>query len=85
MLFSIPDKTFTWLRNSEKATEDDMKVDRSAQYQPIQIPANASLNRILDDNARELYAPAIAKLNELVPKTMSKKNCPGQRTTGVCV
>ena len=72
-LFSMPNKTFTWLRNSDKATEDNMKVDRSARYQPIQIPTNVSLNRILDDKARELYAPAIAKLKELAPKTASKK------------
>ena len=72
-MFSLPNNTSTWLRNSEKATEDDMKVDRSARYQPIQIPVNIYLNRILDDNARELYAPAIAKLKELAPKTMSKK------------
>ena len=73
MLFSTPNKTFTWLRNSDKATEDDMKVDRSARYRPIQISGNVSLNRILDDKARELYAPAIDKLTELVPKTTSKK------------
>jgi SAM-dependent methyltransferase len=72
-LFSMPNKTFTWLRNSDKATEDDMKVDRSARYQPIQIPMNISLNRILDDKARELYTPAITKLKELAPKTTSKK------------
>lgn len=72
-MVSIPDTTFTWLRDSEKATADDMRVDGSVRYQPIQIPANISLNRILDDKARELYAPAVAKLNELVPKTMSKK------------
>ena len=34
---------------------------------------NVSLNRILDNKARTLYAPAIEKLTELVPKTMSKK------------
>lgn len=68
-----PDKTFTWLRESEKATEDDMHMNRSVQYQPIQIPTNASLNRILDDKARKLYAPAIDKITELVPKTMAKK------------
>lgn len=72
-LLSKPDKTFTWLRNSEKTTDDDMQVDRSIQYQPIQIPANVSFNRILDDKARKLYAPAIEKLIELVPKTMSRK------------
>jgi len=72
-LLSKPNKTFTWLRNSEKATEDDMQVDSSVQYQPIQIPTDASLNRVLDNKARRLYAPAIDKLTELVPKTMSKK------------
>ena len=72
-LLSKPDKTFTWLIDSEKATEDDMRVSRSVQYQPIQIPKNIFLNRILDNKARELYAPAIDKLTELVPKTMSKK------------
>lgn len=72
-LLSMPDKTFTWLRNSEKATADDMKVNSSVKYQPIQIPAGVSLNRILDNNARELYKPSIYKLTELVPKTMSKK------------
>ena len=72
-LVSIPDTTFTWLRDSEKAAEDDMLVDCSVRYQPIQIPANVSLNRILDDKSRKLYAPAVAKLTELVPKTMAKK------------
>ena len=72
-LLSKPDITFTWLRDSEKATEDDMHVDYSVRYRPIQIPAKAFLNRILDNEARELYAPAIDKLTELVPKTMSKK------------
>jgi len=72
-LLLMPDNTFTWLRKSEKPTEDDMKVNSSVQYQPIQIPAGVSLNRILDNNARKLYAPAIDKLTELVPKTMSNK------------
>ncbi|MGA2678409.1 MAG: hypothetical protein ABSF37_03795 [Sedimentisphaerales bacterium] len=72
-LVSIPDTTFTWLRNSEKATEDTMRVDSSVRYQPIHIPANVSLNRILDDKARELYTPVIDTLTTLVPKTMAKK------------
>jgi hypothetical protein len=72
-LLLMPDKTFTWLRTSKRLTDDDTQVDSSVQYQPIQIPADVSLNRILDDNARELYAPAIAKLKGLVPKTMAKK------------
>lgn len=68
-----PDKTFTWLRNSVKATDDDMSISSSEQYHPIQIPTGVSLNRILDNKARVLYKPSIDKLAELVPKTMSKK------------
>jgi hypothetical protein len=68
-----PDKTFTWLKDSVKATEDDMKVSGSVQYHPIRIPKGVSLNRILDNDARELYKPAIEKLTELLPKTMSTK------------
>jgi len=70
---SSPDKTFTWLIDSVKATKDDMKVSSSIQYHPIQIPEGISLNRILNNDARELYKPAIDKLTELLPKTMSKK------------
>lgn len=43
------------------------------EYRPIQIPAGISLNRILDNKARELYKPAIDKLMELVPEAMSRK------------
>jgi len=42
-------------------------------YQPIQVPAGISLNRILDNKARELYRPAIDKLIKLVPEAMSRK------------
>jgi SAM-dependent methyltransferase len=72
-LFSLPDKTFTWLRNSDKATDDNLSIDTSIKYQCISLPANSVFNRILDDNARALYKPAIEKLIELVPKTMAKK------------
>ncbi len=72
-LLNRPDKSFTWLRDSETVTEDDMHVDRSLRYRPIQLPANVSLNRILDNKARKLYAPAIDRITELVPKTMAKK------------
>ena len=71
--FLKPDSTFTWLNDSQQTTEDDMSVDYSVRYQPIEIPPDASLNRILDNDARELYKPAIEKLTELLPKTMSKK------------
>ena len=72
-LLNKPDKSFTWLRDSENVVEDDMHVDRSVRYLPIQIPGNVSLNRVLDDSARKLYASAIDKITELVPKTIVKK------------
>ena len=72
-LFSAPDKSFTWLRNSEKANDDDMSVNTSIQYTSVTIPTGTTLNTILDNKARVLYKPAIDKLFELVPKTMAKK------------
>ena len=72
-LLAKPDVTFTWLRNSEKATEDDLQVIGTAQYHPVRVPEGVSLNRILDNKARELYKPSIDKLTELLPKTMTKK------------
>lgn len=71
-LFTLPDKSFTWLRNTEAATEDDLSPVVSA-YIPVAIPSGKGFNRILDDDARKLYRPAEEKLFELVPKTMSKK------------
>jgi SAM-dependent methyltransferase len=71
-LFTLPDKSFTWLRNTEAATEDDLSPVES-EYTPVAIPPGKGLNRILDDEARQLYKPAEEKLVELVPKTMSKK------------
>jgi SAM-dependent methyltransferase len=72
-LLSMPDKTFTWLRNSAKAIDDDMTVNTSVKYQPIHIPSGVPLNRILDDDARKLYEVPINKLIELAPITMSQK------------
>lgn len=71
-LFSLPDKSFTWLRNTDAATEDDLSPV-SSSYAPIDLTFSDSLNRILDDGARELYKPSEQKLFELVPKTMAKK------------
>jgi SAM-dependent methyltransferase len=70
---SRPDKSFTWLRNSQKASDDDLTVDNTIRYTPIAIPKGVSLNTILDNNARELYRPAIDHLARLVPLTMAKK------------
>jgi hypothetical protein len=69
---SLPDKTFTWLRNTNQANEDDMRIVRSS-YEPVTIPTTESLNRILDNRARKTYQAAIDKLMELAPKTMAKK------------
>ncbi|MGB2704410.1 MAG: hypothetical protein WBC81_12135, partial [Chitinophagaceae bacterium] len=69
--FTLPDKSFTWLRNTKAATEDDLTSVESS-YIPVQLENNV-LNRILDDEARRLYKPAEKKLFELVPKTMAKK------------
>lgn len=71
--FSLPDKTFTWLRNSSKATEDNLDVNTTIKYQPITLPAGTVFNRILDNDARELYKPVVERLIKLVPKTMAKK------------
>lgn len=72
-LLSMPDKSFTWLRNTDAATEDILDVDKSLNYGPVTLQHGASLNRILDNDARKLYAPAIEKLFEIVPKTTAKK------------
>jgi hypothetical protein len=72
-LLSKPERTFTWLRDSENAIEDDMKTSSLVQYQSLEIPRGVSLNRILDNNARELYKPAIDTMTKLVPNTMAKK------------
>ncbi len=63
----------SWLRNTEHATEDSLQADHSQSYQPIVSANGKLLNRILDNAARELYAPAVKKLIELVPLTMAKK------------
>ncbi|MEJ7587331.1 MAG: hypothetical protein WKI04_07185 [Ferruginibacter sp.] len=72
-LLSLPDKSFTWLRNTEAATEDSLAFDYAITYRPIILSRADSLNRILDNKARMLYAPAIEKLFGIVPKTMGKK------------
>jgi SAM-dependent methyltransferase len=70
--FTLPDKSFTWLRNTEATSEDDLSPVDSPEYTPVSLAGNV-MNRILDDKAREIYKPAEGKLLDLVPKTMSKK------------
>lgn len=64
---------FTWLRNTETVTEDILTVDYHQSYMPVRLPESNAFNRILDNDARLLYSPAIKKLEELVPRTMAKK------------
>nr|MBA4167353.1 class I SAM-dependent methyltransferase [Chitinophagaceae bacterium] len=67
------EKSFTWLRNTDVATEDDLSFVSNRSYEPVQIPENTSLNRILDNAARALYAPAIKTITSLVPLTVAEK------------
>jgi hypothetical protein len=69
----LPDRSYTWLRNTETVSEDDLSVNLSVKYNPVSSDANSKFNRILDDEARKLYKPSVEKLFELVPKTMAKK------------
>ncbi len=71
---SMPNSSFSWLRDTESATKDNLEVDKSLEYIPVlDENKNIKLNRILDDKARELYAPAINLLLKALPKTMDKK------------
>ena len=72
--FSLPDSSFSWLRDTESATKDSLEFDATLKYSPIH-PAKGDLifNRILDDDARDLYKPAIDLLLRALPKTMEKK------------
>ncbi len=72
-VLGMPPKGFTWLRNTDQSIEDKLTVDKDQTYTPVQLPAGTPLNRILDNDARALYKPAIDKLIELVPLTMHKK------------
>lgn len=68
---SRPNKSFSWLRDSDVVLEGGAGPLVPAQYSPLE--GETRLNRILDDSARKLYAPAMSKLAELAPKTIAKK------------
>ena len=72
-IFSLPDRSFTWLRNSKRANDDEMALDPSLHYIPVRIPSGTSLNRILNDDARKLYQPAVDLIKKAAPMTISKK------------
>ena len=48
-LLTLPDKSFTWLRNTDAATEDDLSPVAASAYTPINLPDGKPLNGILDD------------------------------------
>jgi hypothetical protein len=73
ILLGLQQKTFTWLRSTQTVTEDVVSIAPNQSYEPVQLPAQARMNRILDNDARVLYKPAIDTLTALVPLTMAKK------------
>lgn len=70
---TMPDKSFTWLRNTDAASDDDLSVDTTLRYKPVTLPVGFAINRILNDQARAVYAPAIQHLFQVAPRTMAKK------------
>ena len=70
---SKPDISFTWLRSTNNITDDDMSFDKSLVYLPVETNSTSSFNRILDNDARDLYKPTIDFLKRVVPKTLAKK------------
>jgi len=72
-MLGLPQKSFTWLRTTTSAVEDNLSADTTQSYTPVELPSHAVFNRILDNTARQLYTPAIHKISELVPLTMAKK------------
>lgn len=72
-IFSLPDRSFTWLRNTNAVTEDDVNSHIPDVYTPVPLTNGNGLNRILDDEARALYQLTVQKLFESAPRTMAKK------------
>ncbi len=71
---SLPNNTFSWLRDTESATKDNLEIDNTLHYTPVSDGENnLKLNRILDDNSRALYTPTIDLLLKALPRTMDKK------------
>ena len=70
---TLPSPTFTWLGNTVAATDDSLQKDDTAAYQPVVLGNHDGFNRILDNQARSLYAPTIKKLFQFAPATMAKK------------
>jgi Methyltransferase domain len=70
---SLPDKSFTWLRNTKSISEDSVEVDKSIHFKKVNTSEKLVFNRILDNDARELYSDVIKQMIKVFPNTMSKK------------
>jgi hypothetical protein len=62
-----------WIDTSIDHDKDDHRTPVADSYTPVTVPGEQRYNRLLGDEARRLYAPAEAKLEQLVPKTFARK------------
>jgi SAM-dependent methyltransferase len=72
-IITEPSPGFTWLTNTRSVTDDDLTTNAGLQYTPVAVSGKHSFNRILDDEARTLYQPAVDALFGMLPATMAKK------------
>lgn len=72
-IFSLPERSFTWLRSTLPNDKDNFIEDSKLKYTPITLPDGPQFNIILDDKKRVLYEPVVEFLTKIVPQTMSKK------------
>lgn len=70
---SLPDKSFTWLRNTNSISEDSVDFDKSIHFNQVNSSEKLFFNRILDNDARELYGDVVKQMIKVFPNTMSKK------------
>jgi hypothetical protein len=60
-----------WIDSSIDHKRDHRTV--TVSYTPVTLPAEERYNRLLDDDARRLYAPAEATIQKLVPTAYARK------------
>jgi len=62
----------SWIEKTD-ITVDTSSWGISEDYEPVRLDGKAVFNRILNNEARTIYRPAIAKLFKLVPDLMARK------------
>jgi len=67
-----PILSMAWLKSGESKSRTPA-INPNSLYRPVELPSNWLLNRILNDEARKVYAPAIAQLFLLAPEVMYRK------------